>query len=114
MITTLGDLNPLSLLSWRNPRNIGFKDEADYKRQLAEWDSTLALIGHNRLGSQCLRIVQRELAYIRNAWFTYCLLSLPVPRMIHKLGQMHKEMPAQGGNVIRMRRYSEQTPDIVS
>jgi len=38
--------------------------------------------------------------------FSYKLLSVPVPSMIHKVPAMKKRMPAKGGNTLRMRRYN--------
>lgn len=38
--------------------------------------------------------------------FSYKLLSVPVPNMIHKIPAMLKNMPKNGGNTIRMRRYN--------
>ena len=38
--------------------------------------------------------------------FSYKLLSVPVPNMIHKIPAMKKRMPANGGNTLRMRRYN--------
>ena len=36
--------------------------------------------------------------------FSYKLLSVPVPNMIHKIPAMKKQMPRNGGNTLRMRR----------
>lgn len=38
--------------------------------------------------------------------FSYKLLSVPVPNMIHKIPAMKKEMPRNGGTTLRMRRYN--------
>ena len=38
--------------------------------------------------------------------FSYKLLSVPVPNMIHKIPAMKKNMPRNGGSVLRMRRYN--------
>jgi len=38
--------------------------------------------------------------------FSYKLLSVPVPYMIHKIPAVHKEMPRNGGTTLRMRRYN--------
>lgn len=38
--------------------------------------------------------------------FSYKLLSVPVPYMIHKIPAMLKEMPRNGGTTLRMRRYN--------
>jgi len=38
--------------------------------------------------------------------FSYKLLSVPVPNMIHKLPAVKKEMPRNGGTTLRMRRYN--------
>lgn len=38
--------------------------------------------------------------------FSYKLLSVPVPNMIHKIPAMKKSMPRNGGRVLRMRRYN--------
>lgn len=38
--------------------------------------------------------------------FSYKLLSVPVPNMIHKIPAMLKTMPRNGGNTMRMRRYN--------
>ena len=38
--------------------------------------------------------------------FSYKLLSVPVPYMIHKIPAMLKQMPRNGGRVLRMRRYN--------
>jgi hypothetical protein len=38
--------------------------------------------------------------------FSYKLLSVPVPNMIHKIPAMKKEMPRNGGTTLRMRRLS--------
>lgn len=38
--------------------------------------------------------------------FSYKLLSVPVPSMIHKIPAMKKEMPRNGGTTLRMRRYN--------
>ena len=38
--------------------------------------------------------------------FSYKLLSVPVPNMIHKIPAMKKTMPKNGGNTLRMRRYN--------
>ena len=36
--------------------------------------------------------------------FSYKLLSVPVPNMIHKIPAVKKEMPRNGGTTLRMRR----------
>lgn len=36
--------------------------------------------------------------------FSYKLLSVPVPNMIHKIPAMLKTMPKNGGRTLRMRR----------
>ena len=38
--------------------------------------------------------------------FSYKLLSVPVPNMIHKIPAMKKTMPRNGGRSLRMRRYN--------
>lgn len=38
--------------------------------------------------------------------FSYKLLSVPVPNMIHKIPAMLKELPRNGGTTLRMRRYN--------
>lgn len=38
--------------------------------------------------------------------FSYKLLSVPVPNMIHKIPAMRKTMPRNGGTTLRMRRYN--------
>ena len=38
--------------------------------------------------------------------FSYKLLSVPVPNMIHKIPAMLKTMPRNGGRILRMRRYN--------
>lgn len=38
--------------------------------------------------------------------FSYKLLSVPVPNMIHKIPAVKKLMPRNGGNTLRMRRYN--------
>ena len=38
--------------------------------------------------------------------FSYKLLSVPVPNMIHKIPAMRKLLPRNGGNTLRMRRYN--------
>jgi len=38
--------------------------------------------------------------------FSYKLLAVAVPNMIHKLAAMHKKMPQGGGKTMRMRRYN--------
>lgn len=38
--------------------------------------------------------------------FSYKLLSVPVPNMIHNIPAMKKQMPRNGGNTLRMRRYN--------
>jgi len=38
--------------------------------------------------------------------FSYKLLSVPVPNMIHQIPAMKKQMPRNGGNTLRMRRYN--------
>ena len=38
--------------------------------------------------------------------FSYKLLAVPVPNFIHKICAMKKNMPRNGGNTLRMRRYN--------
>lgn len=38
--------------------------------------------------------------------FSYKLLSVPVPNLIHNIPAMLKQMPRNGGTTLRMRRYS--------
>lgn len=38
--------------------------------------------------------------------FSYKLLSVPVPNMIHAIPAMQKNMPRNGGTTLRMRRYN--------
>ena len=38
--------------------------------------------------------------------FSYKLLSVPVPNMIHTIPAMKKNMPRNGGQILRMRRYN--------
>jgi len=38
--------------------------------------------------------------------FSYKLLAVPVPNMIHKIPAMLKNMPRNGGTTLRMRRYN--------
>lgn len=38
--------------------------------------------------------------------FSYKLLSVPVPNFIHNIPAMKKQMPRNGGNTLRMRRYN--------
>lgn len=38
--------------------------------------------------------------------FSYKLLSVPVPNMIHKIPAERKTMPRNGGRTLRMRRYN--------
>lgn len=38
--------------------------------------------------------------------FSYKLLSVPTPNMIHKIPAMKKKMPRNGGTTLRMRRYN--------
>jgi len=38
--------------------------------------------------------------------FSYKLLSVPVPNMIHKIPAERKTMPRNGGRILRMRRYN--------
>lgn len=38
--------------------------------------------------------------------FSYKLLAVPVPNMIHKIPAMLKQMPRNGGTTLRMRRYN--------
>lgn len=38
--------------------------------------------------------------------FSYKLLAVPVPNMIHKIPAMKKTMPRNGGTTLRMRRYN--------
>lgn len=50
--------------------------------------------------------ILRLLHYRRKKYLiTVKLLSVKTPRLIHNLGFMKKNMPAQGGNVLRMKRY---------
>ncbi|MFW6121421.1 MAG: hypothetical protein ACOC80_11060 [Petrotogales bacterium] len=39
--------------------------------------------------------------------FSYKLLSVPVPNMIHKTAAMKKKIPRNGGTTLRMRRYNQ-------
>ena len=45
--------------------------------------------------------------------FSYKLLSVPVPNMIHKIPAVLKKMPRNGGNTLRMRRYNPLTTALV-
>lgn len=45
--------------------------------------------------------------------FSYKLLSVPVPSMIHKVPAMKKRMPSKGGTTLRMRRYNALNTAIV-
>lgn len=38
--------------------------------------------------------------------FAHKLLSVPIPNLIHNLAAMRKEMPRNGGKILRMRRYN--------
>lgn len=38
--------------------------------------------------------------------FSYKLLSVPVPNMIHKVPAVKKSLPRNGGRTLRMRRYN--------
>jgi len=38
--------------------------------------------------------------------FSHKLLSVPVPYMIHQIPAMKKNMPRNGGKILRMRRYN--------
>lgn len=38
--------------------------------------------------------------------FSYKLLSVPVPNMIHKIAAVKKRMPRNGGTTLRLRRYN--------
>lgn len=38
--------------------------------------------------------------------FSYKLLSVPVPNLIHKIPAMLKKMPRNGGTTLKMRRYN--------
>lgn len=38
--------------------------------------------------------------------FSYKLLSVPVPAMIHNIPAVRKQMPRNGGTTYRMRRYN--------
>ena len=38
--------------------------------------------------------------------FSYKLLAVPTPNMIHKIPAMLKRMPRNGGTTLRMRRYN--------
>ena len=38
--------------------------------------------------------------------FSYKLLSVPTPNLIHKIAAMRKKMPRNGGTTLRMRRYN--------
>ena len=39
-------------------------------------------------------------------YFSYKLLSVPVPNMIHQIPAMRQQMPRNGGNTFRQRRYN--------
>ena len=39
--------------------------------------------------------------------FSYKLLAVPVPNMIHKIPAMLKNMPRNGGVTLRLRRYNQ-------
>lgn len=45
--------------------------------------------------------------------FSYKLLSVPVPNMIHKIPAMLKQMPRNGGTTLRMRRYNPLNTSLV-
>ena len=45
--------------------------------------------------------------------FSYKLLSVPVPNMIHNIPAMYKRMPREGGTTLRMRRYNPLETSIV-
>ena len=50
--------------------------------------------------------ILRLLHYRRKKYLiTVKLLSVKTPRLIHNLEFMKKNMPAKGGNVLRMKRY---------
>jgi len=49
-------------------------------------------------GTESNRMVQQS--------FSYKLLSVPVANMIHKIPAMKKNMPRNGGRILRMRRYN--------
>lgn len=38
--------------------------------------------------------------------FSYKLLSVPTPNFVHTIPAMRKNMPANGGKTLRMRRYN--------
>lgn len=38
--------------------------------------------------------------------FSYKLLAVPTPNFIHRIAAVKKNMPRNGGNVMRMRRYN--------
>jgi len=38
--------------------------------------------------------------------FSFKLLSVPTPSLIHKIPAMKKQMPRNGGTTLRMRRYN--------
>jgi len=38
--------------------------------------------------------------------FSYKLLAVPTPNMIHRIAAVKKTMPRNGGNTLRMRRYN--------
>lgn len=45
--------------------------------------------------------------------FSYKLLSVPTPTMIHKIPAELKRMPANGGRILRMRRYNPLATSLV-
>lgn len=45
--------------------------------------------------------------------FSYKLLSVPVPNMIHTTCAVRKNMPRNGGRTLRMRRYNPLAPAMV-
>ncbi len=45
--------------------------------------------------------------------FSYKLLSVPVPNMIHKIPAMRKRLPRNGGTTLRMRRYNPLATSLV-
>ncbi len=45
--------------------------------------------------------------------FSYKLLSVPVPNMIHKIPAVLKQMPRNGGTTLRMRRYNPLNTSLV-
>lgn len=97
--------NNLPIFSNRFDPSLSIKDEADYKRQLAEWEPTLQLIGRHRLGHDVLKLIQYKMGQLHDLWFSMCLISVKTPRLIHKMSETLKAMPMKGGDVLRMRRY---------